>query len=1833
MTRKRPGSGVRVSGGKLRVDAARAVDKLRSYQLADPFAWVLEVVRAGASMPGVSSIAVDGSGGDVFVAIGVDPLDEGRLLALFDELVDPGEDALSRALRLLAIGVNAALGRRGDGSTTHHVDVISVDGASVRRVRFTPRLLTVEAETGVSTALRDLRIEDAVVPPTAPRVARGVLVHVRAVLGLAVLARWAIGEEPRELAMVRDAARDVVVPLTVAGTPVAADPSIVLREPVQDGGWIALVAPRPGRVGAVLEAAERGVVLSREPWASGLGAAASALVPLVLRIDRARLPTNAARSAVRWDDADAAAALEAGQRALGPLVARLASAIDETSEPGRLSWLRAIGLGLLAAPLFDAKLLYDAVGRRRSVRELMRPGSSGEVHYDARFVERELSPWIGDLLAAPPGDPTHLLFGDVPPASAELVVQIARQTRHHEARWRAQPASRSVARRRDEAFRCVPLPAEAGPHRDRRHALEGEIALGVPGRERTIELRREGRPLEVRRAKADVGIEIVASANDLVPTPTFDGVVGDEACAAVLDAIEARCLAACEKIAEELLDPSHGPADPRAPALVRDATLAVAARAVESPREKLLASPLGRAAVWPDVRGTLHALVDLGRQDALGVVERGKPAPPRLPEGRPVLAVSDAERTALAVVFPRIPLVDYGRTLGRAGTLGELSSTLAKGVRVSLERAEPGRRTLVAWTEGLGGLEAFHVGRRLGMHVATIGNTPTVIVIDDDRIVPDATWNVASVDWRAQEEAAGGRLASARLARAIVRAWLGEKVPGLAAHVPLDGPDIVRSVLREARAFDPLSPETRRAIAALAIFPGWTGARLTAHALLAAGSGKIPYAARTGAVEPAIDFVALDGSRAEADGLSALVGGKGATDAGERARGAIAQHHRARKLAEIAAGPEESLDPWGATPTVRVLGDGLTGVLGFRPSRAPSHVAILVGRRAFVQLEDDTLPPHLAAKVDVEPRLLDETAEGLSPALGVSRVRGALSSSARQLLVALVTERPSSLFGEDVVAALARHLVGGGRRRGEVGAMMRALAALPTLATDRGATSSIESAVVDDELLYVTDAIATLDPVEGDPATPLDRALPLLGWESSDERRALLETVAGASLRDVTDDVRALHAARRAARGLVERPTLRKKHEPTLARPIEELAAATGDPTLVRKVLGIGTIGLTREGPSLVRFFESGRPVREERFALVPSFEAAVESPIVSARRGLGTRQGEVERALTLVLAQLLRRLADEAAFDTAPDWALEAQRDAALLGGKTHLERVGSLRLFPTTAGARASYDELCRQVERFGPLWVVPDPTSTIVPLDPERIALRLSPEHARALGRALRVTDGTEELKLDRVARENRARPPVTSIALTPREQARTLAARSETRAREGELVIAALAPAYQRERSLALHLGTQLLGAAEPPGVIPVLARVRSTTLRPNRTFSYAERDTSLAALERFVVEAGEQLVMSAIPEPRTVMPVFVLDAAAADAMPIPKGRVLRGRLSLGSIDPEEDEGVAVLDRHGDDLASAVPRPARATAPKRDPAVVPLVGTVVLYGDDDEDVAAPSLDVVARHAYVALLARLSERLGARSNADDDLDLAHVVHGAALGFARAANVRKDVGLPFGRRGLARIGELVEVLAKETPVVRLSPGEDDTDEALGRYPLYVDDGSLAAQRLGIALGSRVLSRSEALALALGIRRSERAPAPAARAAPPSPAPPAKTKKPKKDAKPPKGRARPSEPPRGGSAAPESAKVSPLSVRTRARLSELGRETRVVVAPDRASPLVVVEDGELSLAGDSELLALAASSGLHRERAATIAAAHAVSVDPAVIDPIAALTRLLARA
>src|SRR5688572_23372744 len=201
MSMRRAAPGPQLSAGRIRVDAGRAIAKLREYQLADRAAWVLEAIRAAVAAK-ATRIELRGDANDVWLSWQGEPWPEELLPRLFDELVSPEPASERHHVRLLAAAVNSAL-----GMGPAHVDVTAIRAGSATRVRYLPEILVeTENEFGES-ALRHVAAE----PVPAPQGAQpGMLVHVRR-----RLLDWKLFGEPSELVLAREACRDISVPLHI----------------------------------------------------------------------------------------------------------------------------------------------------------------------------------------------------------------------------------------------------------------------------------------------------------------------------------------------------------------------------------------------------------------------------------------------------------------------------------------------------------------------------------------------------------------------------------------------------------------------------------------------------------------------------------------------------------------------------------------------------------------------------------------------------------------------------------------------------------------------------------------------------------------------------------------------------------------------------------------------------------------------------------------------------------------------------------------------------------------------------------------------------------------------------------------------------------------------------------------------------------------------------------------------------------------------------------------------------------------------------------------------------------------------------------------------------------------------------------------------------------------------------------------------------------------------------------------------------------------------------------------------------------------------------------
>src|SRR5688572_7464842 len=129
MSMRRAAPGPQLGSGRLRVDAGRAIAKLREYQLADKTAWVLEAIRAAVASH-ATHIALSGDANDVWLEWRGEPWPDEVLPRLFDELVSPESPSERHHVRLLAAALNSALGLE-----PAYIEVMAIHGGSASRVR------------------------------------------------------------------------------------------------------------------------------------------------------------------------------------------------------------------------------------------------------------------------------------------------------------------------------------------------------------------------------------------------------------------------------------------------------------------------------------------------------------------------------------------------------------------------------------------------------------------------------------------------------------------------------------------------------------------------------------------------------------------------------------------------------------------------------------------------------------------------------------------------------------------------------------------------------------------------------------------------------------------------------------------------------------------------------------------------------------------------------------------------------------------------------------------------------------------------------------------------------------------------------------------------------------------------------------------------------------------------------------------------------------------------------------------------------------------------------------------------------------------------------------------------------------------------------------------------------------------------------------------------------------------------------------------------------------------------------------------------------------------
>ncbi len=98
-----------VAEGRVRVDAGRALERLRKYRLSEPSHWVLEVVRAAVAS-GADEVHVRTDADDVEVRFAGNAFPEKAMKELLEQALNDGKSADQRRAKLLGLGVAGALG-------------------------------------------------------------------------------------------------------------------------------------------------------------------------------------------------------------------------------------------------------------------------------------------------------------------------------------------------------------------------------------------------------------------------------------------------------------------------------------------------------------------------------------------------------------------------------------------------------------------------------------------------------------------------------------------------------------------------------------------------------------------------------------------------------------------------------------------------------------------------------------------------------------------------------------------------------------------------------------------------------------------------------------------------------------------------------------------------------------------------------------------------------------------------------------------------------------------------------------------------------------------------------------------------------------------------------------------------------------------------------------------------------------------------------------------------------------------------------------------------------------------------------------------------------------------------------------------------------------------------------------------------------------------------------------------------------------------------------------------------------------------------------------------
>jgi hypothetical protein len=776
-----------VARGRIRVDARRALAKLREHLLVDLHLYATEIARAAiAAKAKVLDLEYDAN--DLIMTFDGQPAAPSELPRLLDHVLGDGQST-DRHLRGLALGINAALGL---GPAFVDIFVRLPENDKAAKVRFVPSVL--ESEDGELPS-----IEWMAVPKGMPD--RGMRVHVRRRMSMNLLKRAATREVPREVVLLAEALHSAPLKLTSRGEafPLPSRPRALLRVPFQErdlrrGILEVLATP----AGSQVEWLELGVLLVRKPFVSEpiLPSTPHAQVELPLRviIDADELPTNASRSALREDsplpgraEHGAREALVLALRSLVALVTKQGKCLPGVevvdADPKKLeeslgaivcvvagAVRRGAEISEQARSLLELPLLHNAVGAPITPSSLIEyKGKDVYVHHGKEAHDKDLAPWLDDVVWLR-GKMIERILVDYGVQDAKARVAVALVGRERRRVLHAQPSSEPRVFDDQEHIVKDTFRIDDGPFK----GLRGQLALGAEGqrtgqRPTSVRIYVEGRHLDtftIDRDKLPLSMDAaIAWEGKLRPKLSYEGVVDDEYFRLALFQLTRLALVALGTYFERSLEEKRAPEErARISPIVRAAigAYAMAAKALDVgdvPPEPPISAyvPIWTRGAWissnpdrlPISLAELKAYSD--RTKAICYAAPG--ASGAAADGRPVVVLTHLEKEWLAQVFPGATFVPYERGLRAKGDASSANAAMLESLykeqvgKYAAGEMLPSQRFDVR--EGRGIIAPSVEDRCLSLHAGVLLSTdgtnrfvePATIVLEHDATVPNPAWN------------------------------------------------------------------------------------------------------------------------------------------------------------------------------------------------------------------------------------------------------------------------------------------------------------------------------------------------------------------------------------------------------------------------------------------------------------------------------------------------------------------------------------------------------------------------------------------------------------------------------------------------------------------------------------------------------------------------------------------------------------------------------------------------------------------------------------------------------------------------------------------------------------------------------------------------------------------------------------------------------------------------------------------------------------------------------------------------------------------------------------